>query len=287
MTRKFKIILILILIAIPAFVYYKREKNKPAPIVLPAREEIDITIIPGWNLKQVAVDWKKKGLLKTEDELYKILGKPAYNYASAGKKAPKLNFTNQGGKDLYPLLATHPGKVSYEGYIFPDTYRVYKDSPIHEVLKKIFNNLENKITSEMRAEMNKQGKNLFQILIMASLIEREANTLEDMQMVSDIFWRRNKQSWALQSCASVNYVTGKNVPYISAQDQKIESPYNTYKYPGLPLGPVGNPGLNAIKAALYPKKNSYWYFMTGAKDGKMHYATTLDQHNVNVYNYLR
>jgi len=286
MTKDIKIILIIILIAIPAFVYYKREKNKLATQPLPVREEIDITIIPGWNLKQIATDWQKKGLLKKEDELYKILGKPAYDYSTKGGKAPKLNFTKSNGKDLFPLLSTHPGKVSYEGYLFPDTYRVYKDSEVSEVLEKIFTNLENKITVEMRAEMNRQNKNLFQVLTMAALIEREANTLVDMQMISDIFWRRNSQNWALQSCASVNYVTGKNVPAISAKDQKIDSPYNTYKYPGLPLGPVGNPGLSAIKATLYPTKNSYWYFMTG-NDGKMRYATTLDQHNNNVWNYLR
>lgn len=286
MLIKGKIIFILILIAIPVFIYIYREKNKPAPQPLAVRKEIDITIIPGWNLRQIAADWQKKGLIKNEDELYKRVGQPAHDYVAGGQTAPVLNFTDSLGKDPYPLLATKQKSVSYEGYLFPDTYRVYQDAKLSEILEKIFINLENKITTAMRLEMNKQKKNLWQILIMASLLEREARTEEDMKMVADIFWRRLQQGWALESCASVNYVTGKNDPAISAEDQKVDSSYNTYKYPGLPLGPIGNPGLTAIKAALYPKSNNYWYFMTGT-DNKMRYASSLAEHNSNVYNYLR
>jgi UPF0755 protein len=281
-----KIIIILILIAIPAFVYFRREYNKPAPQTLPVREEIDIIIIPGWNLRQIAADWQKKGLIKNEDELYKRVGKPAYDYTANGQKAPILNFTDSYGKDLYPLLATKQKGISYEGYFFPDTYRIYKDSKLEDILEKVFTNLEDKVTVEIRTEMNKQKKNLFTVLIMASLVEREAQTEADMKMVADIFWRRYEKGWALQSCASVNYITGKSTPAVSAEDQQVDSLYNTYKYSGLPLGPVGNPNLTAIKAVLYPTKNSYWYFMSGT-DGKMRYATTLDEHNANVWRYLR
>jgi UPF0755 protein len=278
--------IILILIAIPIFIYFWREHNKPTAQPLPVREEIDITIIPGWNLRQIATDWQKKGLIKNEDELYKRVGKPAYDYTANSQKAPVLSFTDSYGKELYPLLATKQKDVSYEGYFFPDTYRVYKDSKLEDILEKIFTNLEDKITVEMRTEMNKQKKNVFTVLTMASLVEREADTLQDMQMVADIFWRREKQDWALQSCATVNYITGKSDPAVSAEDQQTDSLYNTYKYPGLPLGPIGNPGLDAIKAVIYPKANNYWYFMTG-KDGKMYYATTLEEHNNNVWKYLR
>ena len=253
---------------------------------MPAREEIDITIIPGWNLRQIAADWQKKGLIKNEDEFYKRVGKPAYDYAANGQKAPILSFTDSYGKDLYPLLVTKQKGVSYEGYFFPDTYRVYKDAKLEDILDKIFTNLEDKITVEIRTEINKQKNNLFTILTIASLVEKEARTEKDMKIVADIFWRRYEKGWALQSCASVNYVTGKNTPAVSAEDQLIESLYNTYKYSGLPLGPIGNPSLTAIKAALYPEKNSYWYFMTGI-DGKMRYASTLDEHNANVWRYLR
>ncbi|MFH1292410.1 MAG: endolytic transglycosylase MltG [bacterium] len=274
------------LVILPVYFVVKKYRDRPQPQSIVPREEIDITIIPGWDLRQIAGDWKTKGLIKNEQELYEIVGKPAYNYAIFKEKAPILNFTDNLGKDLFPLLSTRPNYVSYEGYFFPDTYRIYKDSELHEVLEKVFSNLENKITQEMRVEINKQGRNLFQVLNMSALVEREAQSAEDMAMVADIFWRRLKQNWALQSCASVNYVTGKKTPGISAEDQQLDTPYNTYLYPGLPLGPVGNPGITAIKATIYPEKNNYWYFMTG-NDGQMRYAITLDQHNTNVYNYLR
>ncbi|MFH1790138.1 MAG: endolytic transglycosylase MltG [bacterium] len=285
-----KIIKIVLLVAvlgasIAGISLYIKIKNRPIPAPIVPREEIDITIIPGWNLKQIVADWISNGIIKDENELYQRLGIPTYNYSAFNKKAPVLNF-QENRKDLFPLLLTRPDYVSYEGYLFPDTYRIYKDAELHEVLKKIFSNLEKKITAEMRLEINKQGKNLFQILTMASLIEREARSQEEMEIISDIFWRRLNRNWALQSCASVNYITGKNVPYVSAQDTEIDSPYNTYKYPGLPLGPIGNPGLSAIKAAIYPSKNNYWYFMTG-NDGIMRYASKLDQHNSNVYKYLK
>lgn len=281
-----KIGLILILILIPVGVYFYRERNKSQSTPIVVRKEIDITIIPGWNLRQIATDWKSKGLIKSEDELYKRVGKPAYDYLANGESSPTLNFIDSLGKDLFPLLSTKPKGVSYEGYFFPDTYRVYANSNLNDLLDKVFTNLENKITTEMRVEMNKQKKNLFTVLTMASLVEREVQTEADMKIVADIFWRRYQQNWALQSCASVNYVTGKNSPAVSAEDQQVDSLYNTYKYPGLPLGPVGNPSLTAIKATLYPTKNSYWYFMSGT-DGTIHYASTLDEHNDNVWQYLR
>ena len=280
-----KIILIVILLAIPITIYCQRERNK-VKYVPQVREEIDITIIPGWDLRQIAADWKKRGIIKDEEELYKVAGKPAYDYAGFNKKAPTLNFNDSYAKDIFPLLNTRPKYVSYEGYFFPDTYRIYKDSELHEIFSKIFANLEKKITQDMRLAMNEKKRNLFQTLTMASLVEREAQTAYDMAMVADIFWRRHQSDWALQSCASVNYVTKKNVPYVSEEDKKIDSPYNTYKYSGLPLGPVSNPSLTAIKAAIYPEKNNYWYFMTG-NDGKMHYAATLEEQTRNIQLYLR
>jgi len=270
--------------------YYKRQHRRPQHIPPPPREEINVTIIPGWNLRDVAADWKKKGIIKSEDELYELLGKPAYNYRVHRESVSELFFLSEEAQRTstrqYPLVETKPNYISYEGYLFPDTYRVYADAKPQDVLKKIFTNLESKITTEMRTEMDRQNKSFFEILTMASLVEREARTPEDMAMVADIFWRREKMGWALQSCASVNYVTGKNDPGVLDIDRAIDSAYNTYKYPGLPLGPIGNPGLQGIKAALYPQKNNYWYFMTGT-DGQMHYAQTLEEHNINVAKYLK
>lgn len=284
---KVAIISLLIIVAIPVagFWYYKKH-SRPTYTPPPPRKEINITIIPGWNLRDIAKDWTEKGIVKSPEELYAALGEPAKNYKASHQKSPVLNFDGISAGEKFPLLASKPDYVSYEGYLFPDTYRVYANAKPEDVLKKIFTNLENKITDKMAIEMYKQDKSFFEILNMAALVEREAKTPEDMAMVADVFWRREKMGWALQSCASVNYITGKNDPGVLDVDRAIDSAFNTYKYPGLPLGPVGNPSLKGITAVLYPQKNNYWYFMSGT-DGQMHYAKTLDEHNINVARYLK
>lgn len=260
--------------------YYNRPKYTPPP----PREEINITIIPGWNLRQIAADWIKKGLIKEEKELFELVGEPAKNYRLLGAKAPVLEWTATG--TLSELFEKKSEYISYEGYFLPETYRVYADAKPGEIIQKIFLVLNNRITEEMRDEAARQEKSWFDILTMASIVEREARTEKDMKIVADIFWRRNKIKWALQSCATVNYITGKNDPAISAADRQIDSFYNTYKYPGLPLGPIGNPSLKAINAVLFPEKNDYWYFMSDL-EGNMYYAKTLEDHNRNVSKYLR
>lgn len=289
MSFNFKVIIVsfLIIIAMPmaGFWYYKKH-SRPKYTPPLSKKEINITIIPGWNLRDIAKDWMEKNIIKDETELYALLGEPAYNYKARRKDAPVVYFESMPAEQKYPLLSTKPNYVSYEGYLFPDTYRVYTDAKPEDILKKVFSNLEDKITSEMREEIVKQKKSFFEILNMAALVEREAKTSEDMAMVADIFWRREKMNWALQSCASVNYITGKNDPGVLDVDRAIDSAFNTYKYPGLPLGPVGNPSMKGIAAVLYPQKNTYWYFMSGT-DGTMHYARTLEGHNINVAKFLK
>lgn len=283
--KQLVIISFLVIIGLPvAGVWYYRH-TRPVPAPIEPRQEINITIIPGWSLRQIADDWVAKGLLRSPEELYRLVGEPAKNYSAARSLAPDLNFVDASGTPMFPLLLEKPRSVSYEGYFFPDTYRVYADGLPEEILKKIFANLEKKITPELRAKIARQGKSLFEVLTMASVVEREAPSREDMAMVADIFWRRYKLNWAMQSCATVNYITGKNTPGVSNDDRAIDSAYNTYKYPGLPPGPISNPSLTAIEATLYPRANDYWYFMAGA-DGVTRYAKTLDEHNRNVAKYL-
>ena len=105
-------------------------------------------------------------------------------------------------------------------------------------------------------------------------------------MVADIFYKRLDRNIALQSDASVNYITGKGLVQPSLEDTKIDHPYNTYKYRGLPPGPISNPGLNAITAAIYPKENPYYYFLTTKETGEVIYSLTYDQHLENKAKYL-
>ncbi len=279
-------ILTLFFIAIVAVggIFTYRHFNRPKKTVIQPRAEMNITIIPGWNLRQIAADWVEKKIISTPEEFYNLVGKPAYNYKANRELAPKLfSFSTSSWGYFFKDKSNY---LSYEGYFLPDTYRVYADAKPEDVIKKIFTNLDEKITPEMRAEIARQNKSFEEILAMASVVEKEAPTAGSMGMVADIFWRRYQKKWALQSCATVNYITGKNDPGVTDKDRSIDSLFNTYKYPGLPLGPISNPSITAIKAAIYPIKNDNWYFMSGT-DGTMHYAKTLDEHNRNVFKYLR
>ncbi len=277
-------LLLIVGTAFGGFLYYKKTHPPYVPPVIEPRKEINITIIPGWNLRQIAGDWAEKGIIKNENELYAILGEPAKNYKAEKEIAPHLALADD--VTWSELFADKPSNVSYEGYLLPDTYRVYADAKPEDVLKKIFANLNEKITPEMRDEIKRQKKTIYEILTMASVVEKEAPTKNDMAMVADIFWRRYNNNWALQSCATVNYITAKNDPGVTNEDKETDSLFNTYKYPGLPLGAISNPGIPAIMSAITPSKNNYWYFMSD-RDGVTHYAKTLDEHNVNVYRYLK
>jgi UPF0755 protein len=101
--------------------------------------------------------------------------------------------------------------------------------------------------------------------------------LDDKKIVSGILWKRLAIGMPLQLDATINYITDKNVPGVSIKDTKIDSPYNTYKYKGLPKGPISNPGTDSIMAAIYPKTTNYWFYLS---DGITHFSETLEQHNI-------
>ncbi len=251
--------------------YYK--KTHPKYVPLAPKPEVTITIIPGWNLRQIADYLAEKGFASTTEDLYRLTGRPAYDYRRVASVLPKI-------EDL-KILEEKPAHVSYEGYLAPETYRVFKDTTVFDILKKLVSQREKEITDEMWVDIRKSGKTLYEILTMASILEKEVQTPEDKAKVADILWRRLERGWALQVDSSVHYAIDKtgNV-FTTDKERDVDSPWNTYKYPGLPLGPISNPGLASIKAALYPEKNNYWYFLTG-KDGTVHYGRTLDEHNLN------
>ena len=146
--------------------------------------------------------------------------------------------------------------------------------------------MSSKLTAELRAEIKRQGKTIHEILTLASIIEKEVSSDKDRKLVADIFYKRLDAGVALQADSAVNYVTGKSTPRASAQDLAKESPYNTYRYRGLPPGPIASPGLSAILAAVYPTANPYWYFLT-TPAGQAIYSKTFEEHVANKAKYLR
>ena len=145
-------------------------------------------------------------------------------------------------------------------------------------------NFDKKLNSDLRQQILEQKKTIFDVITMASLLEKEVRTLEDKKIVSGILWKRLSVGMALQLDCTVNYVTGKNHPGVLIKDTKINSPYNTYKYPGLPKGPISNPGMNSIIATLNPTKTDYWFYLT---DGTTHFSKTAEEHSAKKAKYLK
>lgn len=234
--------------------------------------EASIKIIEGWNIKDIGNYLEKNRLALSKDFI--TLAKAPLNQWKFSLAKPDF-------------LSDAPKQAGLEGYLFPDTYRIFKDTRAEAVIIKMLVNFDKKLTPEMRAEIKRQKKTIYEIVTMASVIEKEVRSVEDMKIVAGIFLDRIKNGQALESCATLAYVLGVNKAQYTIEDTKINSPYNTYKYPGWPPGPIANPGLNAIKAAIYPEFTVYNYFLSDPATGETIYSRTLDEHNRNKAKYLK
>ncbi|MBU3964313.1 endolytic transglycosylase MltG [Patescibacteria group bacterium] len=230
-------------------------------------EGLKITIIEGWNIMDIAEYLEDKGICQPESFL-------------------RVVNSLDGLVEEFDFLSDKPERNNLEGYLFPDTYWVKPIANPEEIVRILLTNFGKKITTEMRTEIQSQGKTIFEIIIMASIIEKEVAIEQDREIVSGIFWKRLKNHYPLQSCSTVAYALGIDKWRYSVEDTQIESPYNTYKYAGLPAGPISNPGLSAIKAAIYPKESNYNYFMS-KPDGETIFSRTLQEHNLAIQKYLK
>lgn len=170
----------------------------------------------------------------------------------------------------------------YEGYLFPDTYVFNPNKTAPEILAAMRALFDQKLRT-FSADINASERSTKDIIIMASLLEKEAASSTDRAIISGILWKRLDAGMPLQVDATIVYLTGRG--YVYLDDLKIDSPYNTYKYKGLPKGPIANPGIDALTAALHPKKTSYYYYLSDSK-GNMHYSTTFEGHQANRAKYL-
>lgn len=173
-----------------------------------------------------------------------------------------------------------------EGFLFPDTYLFNKNDNLDDIILKMKDNFKKHIDSNLTREMAKQGKTIEEIITMASILEKEVKTYNDKQIAAGIFWKRIADNYPLQSCATLAYILEIDKWRYSISDTKIDSPYNTYKNIGLPPGPICSPGLESIKAAIYPIKTDYNFFLSEPDGGKTIFSRTLEEHNLNKIKYL-
>lgn len=188
-----------------------------------------------------------------------------------------------GWQTKYSFFDDKPLNVDIEGYLFPDTYRIYNKSTVQNIIVKMLDNLDDRLTPVLRADIKKHGRDIHEVLTVASILEKEVSSDIDRRKVADIFYKRIKLGIPLQADSTVNYVTGKGNSRSLLTDTAIDSLYNTYKYRGLPPGPICSPSLSAIMAAIYPESNPYLYFLT-SKDGTVYYGRTFEEHKRNRVN---
>lgn len=227
--------------------------------------KIKITIPEGFTIEQIQNEFNSK--LDTE--------------LNSNIKSQNL----ESFKNEFAFLDETPNNTTLEGFLFPDTYFFEPDIQEIEIVKIFLRNFDKKLTEELRQEITKQGKTIFDIITMASLLEKEVKSLEHKKLVSGILWKRMRSGMPLQIDATITFITGKKTTKVSLEETRIDSPYNTYKYTGLPIGPICNPGIESIIAAIRPQSNDFWYYLS-APDGETIFSKTLQEHNIAKAKYL-
>ena len=172
-----------------------------------------------------------------------------------------------------------------EGFLFPDTYTVESDVEIDELLDLMASTFDQKLTPEMRVQAEKMGLSVYDLITLASLIEREVRYPEDRPIVAQVLLKRLKLNMPLQTDATLQYLMDAPKEDVSIEDTQIDSPYNTYQHVGLPPGPIANPGMASIEAVLKPADTDYLYFVADRR-GHNHYAYTYEEH-LNLVNQYR
>ena len=227
------------------------------------RAEIQVTIPEGYTVAQIFALLEEKGVATVED-----LNEQAANHDYA------FSF-------LQDIPLGDPNRL--EGYLYPDTYTFYTPHSALYAINKMLVNFDARFTDAMREEVIAGGKSIHEIVTIASLIEKETDGTDHGKIASVIYNRLNTNGETvgrLQIDATLAYINGGKTP--TEADKQIDSPYNTYLYKGLPAGPIANPGMDSIQAAMAPEKTNYFYYALG-DDNVHHFSTNYDAH-VNFIN---
>ncbi len=246
-------------------------------VTSPLVEEITFTIREGLRLEEVAETLEAQGVMSAEE-------------FRAAVQAPYA----------YDFLADRPEGASLEGYIFPDTYTVPRTYTPTQVVDFILQNFDRRFDAEMRREAQAQGRTVYEVVTLASIVEREAVVDDERPIIAGVFLNRLDAGWPLAADPTVQYAVGYNArqgtwwPVLYFDELGIESldemdsAYNTYRYTGLPPGPICNPGLASLRAALYPAQTDYYFFVAkNDGSGEHAFARTPEEHAANVARYQR
>ncbi len=239
----------------------------------------ELVVPEGWTLRDIAKALETKGLF-TQEEFFSVAGLPALDYRENPELLQPFDFSPEFG-----FLQEKPSFISLEGFLFPDTYQVTLGEKPHDIIRRMLANFQKRLEQELVEKIKAQDKSLFEIVTMASLLEKEVRTLEDKKLVAGILFKRLRHGMPLQVDATGVYAKGEHAGKVSIVDTQFESIYNTYTNKGLPLGPISNPGLESIIAALEPQESPYWFYLS-ASDGTTIFSRTFQEHKAAKLKYL-
>lgn len=225
-------------------------------LVLSERNTVRVVIPEGYTIKQIAQTLSDEGICSIDD-FYAALDIDLYDYAFLNDIPEREN--------------------QFEGYLFPATYEFAPGMDAQTIVNTMLESFDAMFIDEYYTRAKDVNMTIDEVVTMASIIERETNAETERAKVAGVFYNRLNSGMKLESCATVQYILGENKPVLSIADTQIDSPYNTYKNTGLPIGPIASPGADCIKAALYPKKTDALYFVLGS-NGEHIFSETYDEH---------
>lgn len=233
---------------------------------MPIREALDVlvggeasmmrfTIPEGFSVREIAARLDSEGVVSGKAFLEKAKTFGPYRYMQAHRNA------------MYRA----------EGFLFPDTYEVEPGTAPEAILQMMARNFDDRLTDAMREKAKKMDLSVYELVTLASLVEKEARFEEDRPMIAQVFLKRLELNMPLQSDTTIQYLLDAPKEDVTYKDTEIESPYNTYQHYGLPPGPIANPGIASIEAVLNPSDTDYLYFVAD-RAGHNHYSKSYSEH---------
>ncbi len=227
--------------------------------------EVTFSVLPGWRIEEIAASIPTSGLEFSEEDFLKASFSPADNLSTLGELA---------------------GSSSIEGFLYPGSYRIPRVTSADELIQILVEQFSSQLTPEMLDGFQRQGLNIFEAVILASIVERESVLSDEMPLIASVFLNRLAIGMPLEADSTVQYAVGYNPTQntwwtnpLSVGDLQFDSPYNTYLYPGLTPGPIANPDARALRAVAFPAQTPYYYFRaTCDNSGRHDFSETFEEH---------
>ncbi len=232
--------------------------------------ETTITFLEGWRIEQYAEAVVEAGLIESPEAFIEAANDPGWN-------------------DEFSFLHSRPSGAGLEGYLFPDTYRFRTDATSYDVIRTLLGTFDERVNAELRASAEGLGMTIHQAMTLASIVEREAAVPAERPLIAAVYFNRFLIGMPLQADPTVQYALAGPEdwwPVIEGSDLQVSSAYNTYNGPGLPPGPICNPGLASLQAAFSPTETTFLFFVARG-DGTHAFAETAEEHQENVDRYVR